>query len=567
MAGTWRALSTQPGFDTSTMLLLTDGRIMVQEEATAHWHALTPVNGSYVNGTWAPLADMSFWRRYYASGVLRDGRVFVCGGEQSGDVGDTKKGEIYDPVADTWTAMPEPTMLPEVGDASCCVLPDGRVLLGALTTAACAIYDPSTNSWSAADSKAVRPNEETWVLQPDGTVLTVQCFSPYNGEKYVISTDTWQTEGTLPVTLVDTVMSEIGPAMLLYDGRTIFFGAANSSGRGKTAIYTPPASPTATGTWATGPDIPRVGNKAIVCNDCPATLLPNGKVLFTAAKFANNDWGSPILFFEFDPATDTITQAPSPTNNAAKLYWSRLMLTPEGQVLFSPSSGDIQVYTPDGAPQTAWKPTISSVSSESGVPALPWVVTSYIVQGTQLNGLSQANMYGDDCYPATNYPLVRLRNVSTGNVSYTRTYDFSTMGVATGPTLQSFRFDPPLVAFGNYELSVVANGIASDPVPFSHHRSYKPDIIDTGVKREFENLGKIVAENETWDRRQWVIDPEIVELRTQVKTLQNSVQRLTTMIAAKELPAVGKAVAKQAAKSVRKSRAASNGKSKTTTRK
>jgi hypothetical protein len=91
------------------MVLLSDGRVMVQEEGTAHWHALTPDgSGSYVNGTWSTLANMSFWRRYYASGVLKDRRVFLCGGEQSGAGGDTYKGEIYDPVTDTWTPIHTP---------------------------------------------------------------------------------------------------------------------------------------------------------------------------------------------------------------------------------------------------------------------------------------------------------------------------------------------------------------------------------------------------------------------------------------------------------------------------
>ena len=99
MAGTWQGLVNQPPFHTSTMQLLSDGRVMVQEEATAHWHALTPDSqGSYVNGTWSPLADMAFWRRYYASGMLKDGRVILIGGEQSGAGGDTNLGQIYDPV-------------------------------------------------------------------------------------------------------------------------------------------------------------------------------------------------------------------------------------------------------------------------------------------------------------------------------------------------------------------------------------------------------------------------------------------------------------------------------------
>jgi hypothetical protein len=36
-------------------------------------------------------------------------------------------------------------------------------------------------------------------------------------------------------------MHEIGPAMLLYTGQVIYFGAANSKGHGKTALYTPPS--------------------------------------------------------------------------------------------------------------------------------------------------------------------------------------------------------------------------------------------------------------------------------------------------------------------------------------
>src|SRR5260370_39009603 len=98
MAGTWQALTHQPTFNTSTMILLSDGRIMVQEEATKHWHALTPdLHGSYIDGTWSPLADMSFWRRYYASGMLKDGRIVLIGGEQRGGWGESNHGEDYEP--------------------------------------------------------------------------------------------------------------------------------------------------------------------------------------------------------------------------------------------------------------------------------------------------------------------------------------------------------------------------------------------------------------------------------------------------------------------------------------
>jgi hypothetical protein len=562
MAGSWQPLSNQPTFNTSTMILLTDGRVMVQEEATAHWHALTPdSSGSYLNGTWSTLDDMSIWRRYYASGVLRDGRVIVCGGEQSGDGGDSTKCEIYDAVGDTWSDIASPPGWSEIGDAVCCVLPDGRYMIGALPDPSCAIYDPAADSWSNAASKSVRSNEETWVLEPDNTIVTAQCWSPYKSEKYLISSNTWQDEGSVTVTLVDQVMHEIGPAMLLYNGKTIFFGAANDSGHGRTALYTRPAVPTSKGTWAAGPNIPKVGGKTIVCNDCPASLLPNGKVLVTAAEFLNNDWGSPILFFEYDPVANTIAQAPTPPNNGAQLYWSRMMLLPTGQVLFSPSSTNVQCYTPDGGPDEAWRPTITSINPHG----IPWLDT-YTVYGTQLNGLSQANMYGDDCYAATNYPLVRLHHTMSGAVYYCRTHDFSTMGVATGSTTHSARFTVGNVPDGQYELYLIANGISSHPVHFHHHRPHKPQIIDHGVKLEFEHLGKEIYEGDPWDRWQWVIDPEVVELRAKVKSLENSVRRLSSLIETKELPRVGKEVAKEAATAEKKARR-SSAKKRTTTKK
>src|SRR5215472_16223369 len=255
----------------------------------------------------------------------------------------------------------------------------------------------------------------------------------------------------------------------------------------------------------------------MVSNDCPAALVPNGKVLFTAAQFLNNNWGSPVLFFEYDPSSNTIGQAPTPPNNAsfpypgaanAGIYWSRMMLLPTGQVLFSASSSNVQVYTPDGGPQDAWRPTISSVTPH-GV-----IFTDYIlVQGTQLNGLSQANIYGDDCYPATNYPLVRLTNTVTHEVFYCRTHDFSTMGVATGPSLQSCRFTAT-IPDGVYDLRIIANGIPSHPHSFVYARPTKPRFIDVGVKLEFEYFGKLVAEGDPFNWVQQIINPEINQLQT-----------------------------------------------------
>lgn len=521
MAGSWEALVNQPPFNTSTMILLTDGRVMVQEENTPHWHALSPdKTGSYVNGTWSALADMSIMRRYYASGTLRDGRVIVVGGEQSGAGGDTNRGEIYDPVADSWTPIPLPPW-GIVGDAACCVLPDGRLLIGALTTPECIIYDPVTATWSPAASKAVRSNEETWILLPDDTIIAAQCWEPYRSERYSVSSNAWKDEGKPPVMLVDPKMHEIGPAMLTYDGKVIFFGAADVHGSGKTAIYTPPAIYTGTGTWAAGPDIPNVGKQAVVCNDCPAALMPNGKVLVAAAPYVPGSWGKPIYFFEFDPFLNTITQAPTPPNNSMQLYWSRLMLLPTGQVLFGPSVTDLQCYTPDGEPQEPWRPVVEQLTPHCDITGIDY----YLLRGTQLNGLSQANVYGDDCNPATNYPLVRLRSVRTGEVYYCRTYDFSTMAVATGASVESVRFDASRVPYGDFELCVVANGISSHCLPFCHRAVTQPCAGASNAACGC-SAGSAGGAGSDCCCAEETKDPQVARLQAHVDALQRTVQRI-----------------------------------------
>src|SRR5437899_1584210 len=184
MSGTWQPLNNQPTFNASTMLLLTDGTVMCSDEGsglvgTSHWWKLTPdSSGSYINGTWSQLADGPNSPLFFASAVLKDGRVFVAGGEYNGapppPTPDLLAAEIYDPVANTWTSLSTPTGWNNIGDASCCVLPDGRILIGSINDNRKAIYDPVANTWTAAAKKNnTTSNEETWTLLPDQTILTI----------------------------------------------------------------------------------------------------------------------------------------------------------------------------------------------------------------------------------------------------------------------------------------------------------------------------------------------------------------------------------------------------------
>ena len=90
---------------------------------------------------------------------------------------------------------------------------------------------------------------------------------------------------------------------------------------------------------------------------------------------------------------------------------------------------------------------------------------TYHLFGRQFNGWSQAASFGDEFQTATNYPLIRIVNNSTGHVFYARTHDHSTMGVQTKNSPTFTNFDVPAgMETGASKLFVVANGIPSNPI-------------------------------------------------------------------------------------------------------
>jgi hypothetical protein len=455
MSGTWKALSHPPPFNASTMLLLTDGTVMCQEEGGIGWWRLTPdAYGSYLDGSWSRLAPMRYSRLYYASAVLADGRVFIAGGEYSSAGSDTSTGEIYHPLFDVWNDLNPPDGWTRIGDAPCCVLPNGYVLLGNIDDQRTAIYDPLGASWRGAGNKDDASSEESWALLGDGSVVTAECGNHPRAERYVPEFDSWVSAGMMPVgvDLVEAESIEIGPALLMPDGRALVIGATS-----QTALYTLPTGLGDTGTWSQGPDIPpdpKLGS--LGAKDAPACLLPNGKVLFAVGPVngRKDDYFGPTLFFEHDGTS--VVRAVDPHNKNGIPFSGRMMLLPTGQVLFAAGTPEIDLYEPDGAPDPAWAPTITECPDAVAAQG------TYQLHGTQLNGLSQAVAYGDDVSSATNYPLVRLKSKSSGKVWYCRTFGHSTMGVATGLTPQFTYFTVPAdVEAGAAELVVIANGIPS----------------------------------------------------------------------------------------------------------
>ena len=438
---------------------MTDGTVLAQGYGDSDWWKLTPDNkGSYVNGTWKQVATLpdGYAPLYFASAVLADGRLVISGGEYNfGQFAFTNQGAIYDPVADKWKVIGHPKGWGFIGDSASVVLPDGRFVVGEKLKRNLAALDPKTLKWTELPNSGKNGEnaEEGWTLLPDGSFFTFNVKKYPKSERYLPDQGKWVSAGNTGVILREPQdccgcipygdkgkcydpPGEVGPGILRPDG-TVFAAGGIPEGESSahTAIYTPPSKGHPKGVWTRGPDIPN-GDDA---GDTFASLLPNGNVLL------NTLFGQQRLY-EFDGKSLTEVSGSGD---------SSLMVLPTGEILM----GGNAVFQSTGKYDDSWRPTVSDS------PSTVTRGSSYKISGTQFNGLSQANAFGDEDNTPTNYPLVRITNNASGHVFYARTHDHSTMGVATGNAIVSTNFDVPAgMETGASSLEVVANGIPSTPV-------------------------------------------------------------------------------------------------------
>ena len=266
-----------------------------------------------------------------------------------------------------------------------------------------------------------------------------------NTEVYDPTTGSWTTAGHTPVAL-DDASGEVGPAALMPTGEVFAEGAS-----GATALFD-----TASATWSAGPTMPVVAGAQMTATDSCSAVLPNGNVLFNASPGMN----PPTAWYTFDgtrinPVANDVGMDPTrETSN----YCNALVL-PTGQVLVDERNGpqSLEVYNDGGAPLAAWRPTISAVHTSLVVG------TTYALRGNQLSGLDQGSYFGDDLTNATNYPLVQVTNARTHQVTYARTFGFSSTSIAPGVSATTRFVIPASADDGASTLRVIANGIASAP--------------------------------------------------------------------------------------------------------
>jgi hypothetical protein len=496
VASGWVQVAAPPSISTNysyvtMLLLLSDASVMAQVNHGSNWFRLVPdSSGHYVNGRWQTnVAPMNYTRTFFASDVLPDGRVFVAGGEYGTGKDYT---EIYDPVQNFWTEYGAASF-GGFADADSVVLSDGQVLLEPQAASGSYgkdtfIFNPATGGYSLPVSPAHDLHESTWVKLANNDILTVDSdgssYGAFTSEAFSQTSNAWFSTGSVPVSIwadlpLAGVVAETGPALLMANGNAIFFG-----GSGLTAIYDP-----TTNGWTQGPDIPQG-----VCGDAPGAMMNNGKILLVTQNIVDttntnaNLWQGPLYYYEYDPnmgSTGGFTPllAPGSTSsftNGGVCYDAVMLALPDGNILYADdtSSAYLYVFEPDSGPLAAGRPTIYGVTWNSD--------GSLLISGTLFNGISQGASYGDDAQMDSNYPLARFTD-GNGNVSYGRTFNWSSTSVQTGGQVVTTQCTVPANIYdgpGNYTLQVVANGNASAGVTF-----YGPVWVDFNYSPNLPQLG------------------------------------------------------------------------------
>jgi hypothetical protein len=482
----WTPLKHLAPFGTpGTMLLESDGTVLVHDEpdnnttgGTTAWYKLTPdSHGSYVDGTWSQIASMpkGYEPLYFASAILPDGRMIVEGGEYNGDFAVwTNQGAIYNPVTNTWRRVAPPGGWTNIGDAESDVLANGTFMLAQacqdctssspILSTDFALFNATGLNWlvQPGEGKNDPNDEEGWNLLPNGQLLTIDTWLTPTTELFTPSSLSWSFAGNTVKSPVDTPEVEIGAQVVMPGGNTFVVGAGTSSDVAPAACTTHTPAPTAlydyaTGKWVKSPAIPTIDGMQQDATDGPASILPDGNVLFDVGPCVYN---APLAFFLYNAGSNTISAVPDIPNAANDSpYYTRMLALPNGQVLFNDGSNQMLVYTAGGTPNPAWAPSINSISTTTLTPG-----KTASLSGTQLAGLSQGAAYGDDVQDNTNFPLVQITNSRSGVVTYARTFNWTSVSIAPGAASSTDFTVPSTTPAGASTLVVIANGIASAPV-------------------------------------------------------------------------------------------------------
>jgi N-acetylneuraminic acid mutarotase len=427
----------------STMTLLTNGLVLVaggsvstgadSYQAFADAQIFNPVSGS-----WTAIAPMNYPRASHSATLLSNGNVLLVGGYESvtnnNVVSCPPVSEIYIPSSGQWL-LASNTIYPRNGHIAT-LLPNGKVLVTGGSSTNAELYDPNTGAWKLTGSSTNVSYWGTATLLPTGKVL----FTGANGSPstltriYDPASETWTTNASMKTSRTGHTATLLPSGKVLVAGGLTSYASTFSTTSAE--IYD-----VATGTWTTiSPmNIGRLRHEAV--------LLSNGKILVAGGYYAYPPYSYDIQSAElYDPATATWTITGSLN---LQRYGNVGALLPDGRFLVVGGTNNTtaEIYDPGLGYTNTVRPQITAIT-----PAIN-LGSSLTVTGALFRGVSESSGGNNAQGSSTDYPLVQLRSIESGQTVFLPATNWGTNSFTSMP-ITGF---PPGYALA----TVFVNGIQS----------------------------------------------------------------------------------------------------------
>jgi N-acetylneuraminic acid mutarotase len=394
------------------------------------------------SASWGLTGNLTALRGDHTATLLPDGKVLLAGGNDAN--GPLATSEIYNRSNSTFTATSGGLTYARAYH-SATLLPNGRVLVvggfgvnGHLNTAE--IYDQATNKWTLTSSLTTARLGHRATLLSDGRVLISGGVNTAgyvaNAELYNPSSGAWTPANSL-------VTPRSGhTATLLPNGKVLVAAGLNGSYLSSAELYDPSNGPN--GAWSS------TGSLVTARFNHTATLLGAGKVL-VAGGYNNNTTALADAEL-YEPLTGSWKVA-APLGTARMDHTATPLQS--GQVLIAAGRSDLggaaissaELYDAGLGFLPAWQPLITLLHFTPGNPLS--------LTGSRFKGISEASG-GNTSNSSSNYPLVQIRNLDSGQSAYLFADSWSDTGYASAPVTNA--------PFGPALATVFTNGIPSSSV-------------------------------------------------------------------------------------------------------
>jgi N-acetylneuraminic acid mutarotase len=418
-------------------------------------------------GSWSTAGALATARSNQTATLLPSGKVLVTGGltsVSSTSVGYLASAELYDPVSSSWSSAG--AMASARYQQTATLLPSGKVLVvgGADNNfnplASAELYDPASNTWAGAPSMASARDQQTATLLQTGKLLVVGGMGVDSGgndlvlasaELYDPATNTWSAAAAL------TTARYAQTATLLSNGNVLVAGGFDATGKVLTSaeLYDPGSNSwSPAGSMATGRALDT------------ATLLPGGKVLVAGGI---NDSSVPLASAElYDPAANAWSAAGSLAaardQHAASLIGNGTVLVTGGADIATNPLAATEVYDPVS---NTWAPGVAMSTARANHSAIVLQSGKVLIAGgfgpDITHFVANAALYDPNGVVSSNATQLVVTNLgattvaSGGTVAVTLTAEDSSGSPAPGYT--------GTVQITSTDSAATINGT---PLPFSY---------------------------------------------------------------------------------------------------